>query len=199
MKRKSPKVYQFEVTLDESAPAIWRRFQVTDDITLHRLSSIIITVMGWGGGHLHQFNIGGQLYDYPYSEEEDLDDLPPATDESTVNLVELDPDKMKRFKYEYDFGDGWVHTVKLEKVLEPEKDVFYPRCLDGARHCPPDDCGGIGGYEDMLKVIRDPTDPEYESTLEWLGDEFDPGEFDLVEVNDSLKEVDEIEATFDEP
>ena len=81
------------------------------------------------------------------------------------------------FLYEYDFGDGWSHKVKLEKVLdEAEPDEHYPRCVDGENACPPEDVGGVWGYADLLEAINDPDHPQHEDMLEWHG-EFDPTEF----------------------
>jgi pRiA4b ORF-3-like protein len=91
--------------------------------------------------------------------------------------------------YEYDFGDGWEHELLLERVLAPEPGVRYPRCTDGARACPPEDCGGTGGYENFLAAIRDPNHEEHEEYLEWIGDEFDPEQFDVADVNAALRRV----------
>ena len=94
-----------------------------------------------------------------------------------------------RFTYDYDFGDGWEHVLEVEKVLLPQKGVRYPVCLDGARACPPEDVGGMGGYEEFLKAIRDPNHPEHEEYLDWIGGNFDPEQFDLDEVNDILRSL----------
>jgi hypothetical protein len=79
----------------------------------------------------------------------------------------------------YDFGDAWVHEILLEKILPREKGVTYPRCLKGRRACPPEDSGGIWGYDEILEVIRDPQHDDYEEMREWVGDEFDPAYFDV--------------------
>jgi Plasmid pRiA4b ORF-3-like protein len=81
-------------------------------------------------------------------------------------------------QYEYDFGDGWEHELTLEAILPRPAGQKYPLCVDGARACPPEDCGGVYGYEDLLTVIQDPAHEEYGSTLEWLGGRFDPDRFD---------------------
>lgn len=91
--------------------------------------------------------------------------------------------------YEYDFGDGWEHKIRIEKILPAEKGKRYPVCLAGKRACPPEDCGGPPGYERLLEVLRDPKHEEYEETLEWLGGPFDPEAFDVNEVNRMLKSV----------
>jgi len=92
--------------------------------------------------------------------------------------------------YEYDFGDGWEHEIILEKIIEEDEKNQIPRCIDGKQNCPPEDCGGIWGYEDLLKVIKDKKHDEYEEMMEWLGEEFDPDYFNINEVNKLLKQKD---------
>ena len=91
--------------------------------------------------------------------------------------------------YVYDFGDDWMHDLVLEKRFSPEPDVNYPRCIAGERACPPEDCGGIGGFYRMLECLSDPHDKEYETWKEWLGDEYDPEYFDKEEVNHILEKI----------
>jgi hypothetical protein len=194
MKNKENSIYQFKVTLKGSSPLIWRRVQVENSITLHRLSSIILETMGWSGGHLHQFYIGGKFYNVPYEEA----GFTRTIDEREVKLSDLMKKEIKKFQYEYDMGDGWEHELILEKAIEPDKNVSYPACIDGKRACPPEDCGGIPGYEEFLKAILNPKHPEHESMLEWIGEAFDPEKFDINEVNESLKDIDSAESFFDE-
>ena len=97
------------------------------------------------------------------------------------------PECGAKFLYRYDFGDNWEHVVVLEKVLPPEGGVRYPVCLGGARACPPEDCGGVAGYERMLEALRDPRHEEHGEWLDWLGREFDPAAFDLDAVNRALE------------
>ena len=94
-------------------------------------------------------------------------------------------------------GDGWEHELVLENTIEPEKNVIYPVCIDGKRNCPPEDCGGIPGYEEFLKAILNSKHPEHESMLEWIGEEFDSEKFDINAVNESLKDVGWVETFFD--
>ncbi|MBI3554008.1 MAG: plasmid pRiA4b ORF-3 family protein [Elusimicrobia bacterium] len=90
------------------------------------------------------------------------------------------------WRYEYDFGDGWTHTILVEKTLPPDDPKKYPLCLEGARACPPEDCGGVPGYEETLEIIADPKHPEHEERLEWLGEPYDPEAFDLATLNKKL-------------
>ena len=90
--------------------------------------------------------------------------------------------------YEYDFGDGWEHTLVLEKVLDPDPDAKYPVCLAAERNCPPEDCGGAHGFTEMLDILNNPNHEEYESWKTWVGDEYDSERFDLSIVNRLLRQ-----------
>lgn len=88
--------------------------------------------------------------------------------------------------YEYDFGDGWEHQILLEKLLPFDDAQALPICVKGKRACPPEDCGGIFGYADLLRTLADPTDPEHQEMLEWLGGPLDPEAFDIDDTNQAL-------------
>ena len=182
--KKDAKVYQLKVTLKGSKPPIWRRVQVKDNIRLGDLHGVIQCAMGWGGGHLHQFIHQGQYFGEPSD-----DDCDRVADEEKVRLSDLHLRAKTKFVYEYDFGDGWMHDIVVEKTLSVEKGVDYPRCIDGKRACPPDDCGGIWGFYDMLQAVSDPKHPEHENLKEWLGDGFDEQAFSCDGVNVQLAEV----------
>jgi len=169
---EKPVVYQLKVTLKNSKPPIWRRIQVAGDTSLAKLHWILQCVMEWTNSHLHQFKVGREYYGEPMPEE-DFD----VEDERKITLAEAAPGLKKKFIYEYDLGDGWEHEVVVEKILEPEPGVRYPFCVDGRRSRPPEDCGGIWGYEEFLEAIRDPKHPEHDSMLEWIGGKFDAEEF----------------------
>jgi hypothetical protein len=179
-----PSIYQLKITLQDSRPPIWRRLQVRGDITLAKLHRLIQEAMGWYDSHLHQFIVGETYYGVP-----DPDDLPEIKDERRVRLDQVVSSPKQGFIYEYDFGDGWEHVIIIEKILNPESGVHYPLCLDGARACPPEDCGGIGGYTRFLKAIHDPKHKEHKEMVEWIGVEFDPEEFDVDLVNQQLKTI----------
>jgi hypothetical protein len=177
-------VYQIKVTLRDSKPPIWRRIQVPGDVTLARLHRILQIVMGWTDYHLHQFIIGGAYFGQPHPDYEGFLEM---HDERRVKLAQIAPGEKFKFVYEYDFGDGWEHELLVEKILPPEPDVDYPRCLKGKRACPPEDVGGVWGYDDFLEIIRTADHPEHDDMLEWVGGEFDPEAFDLDEINAELK------------
>jgi hypothetical protein len=177
------KIYQFKVTLKGIRPPIWRRFQVESNLTFLDLHQVIQAVMGWYDAHLHQFFVGGyNITDRTTLEESGYGDA----DVAKTRLDEFVGQEGQKFVYEYDFGDSWEHELLLEKILEAEAGVNYPRCLKGKRNCPPEDCGGVWGYAEFLEALQDPENPEYEEMLEWLDDDFDPEEFDLEGVNEKL-------------
>lgn len=180
-------IYQIKVTLKHSQPPIWRRIQVPADVSLARLHRILQAVMGWEDYHLHQFIVDGEYYGEPHPDYEVWG--PEMRDERRFTLEQLVPEEGLKFRYEYDFGDGWEHELLVEKILPAEPGASYPRCIKGKRACPPEDVGGVWGYADFVEVIRDPDHPEHEEWLEWVGGEFDPEAFDLEEVNAGLKEM----------
>lgn len=189
-KKKSPPkrkprpklVYQIKITLMGSEPPIWRRFEILADIHLSTLHGVIQRVMGWENDHLHEFIIEGKSYsDERVTEQSDV------KDEYRTKLNKVVQRERQKFFYEYDFGDSWEHELVIEKILPAEPDVHYPRCVEGERACPPEDCGGVWGYAEMLEAIRDTDNPEHEDRLEWLGDDFDPEAFDLDRVNGILR------------
>ncbi|MFH1825367.1 MAG: plasmid pRiA4b ORF-3 family protein [Candidatus Firestonebacteria bacterium] len=179
MNSKMNNIYQLKITLKYSRPPIWRRVLVNKDLLLSSLHRIIQTVMGWSNSHLHQFIYNGQFYSLP--SEDDGDDME-IIDYSKIKLSDLLENEKNKMIYEYDFGDGWEHEILLEKILPFEKDKRYPICLDGKRNCPPEDCGGIGGYENLLEIIKDPKNNEYNKMVEWLG-EYNPEYFDVKDTN----------------
>ncbi len=180
-------IYQLKVTLRGSRPPIWRRLQVSGATNLEKLHWIIQTAFGWTNSHLHQFIIDRQTYSLPEFELDEFGDE--IKNERRAKLGQLGLGPRSKFVYEYDFGDDWHHEIVVEKVLEKEARVSYPRCMAGKRAGPPEDCGGIWGYERLQEVIKDPTDDEHESMMEWLGGSFDPEHFDLEEINEQLKEI----------
>jgi len=184
-KRKpGPKlIHQIKITLQGIEPPIWRRFQVPADIRLSMLHGVIQDVMGWEDDHLHQFFIDGKCYgDARLADQEGVDN------EDRIKLNQVIQTKGGSFIYEYDFGDSWEHRLEVEEILFAEPDARYPRCVAGERACPPEDCGGVWGYADLLDAIKDPAHPEHEERSEWLDDDFDPEEFDLDGLNEFWRE-----------
>ncbi len=182
--RRPAQIYQINVTLTDLQPPIWRRIQVRSDTTLARLHGVLQAVMGWEDAHLHQFVIREKYYGVPDEKE-----LGPhkTRDERKYKLSELVAGVSASFAYTYDFGDNWEHILEIEKTFPPDKSVRYPVCVAGAHACPPEDVGGILGYENFREAIRDPQHPDHNELSEWVGGSFDPEAFDLDEVNRLLR------------
>lgn len=169
-----PEVHELKVTLQGIKPPIWRRFRVRDDTTLGKLHDHLQVIMGWTDSHLHQFVAQGVYYGRP-----DPEFPRPRQDERKVRLADVLKKPKDHLTYEYDFGDGWEHELVLEQVLPHEPRARYPVILAGKRACPPEDCGGIPGYDRLLEALANPVDPERQDLLEWVGEDFDPENFDM--------------------
>lgn len=177
-------IYQIQIVLKGSKPKIWRRLVVDSNLLLVDFHRVIQTTMGWTNSHLHAFSDGMDEYS-PVEFEVEY-----AKDARKVRLGEILNEKKSSIHYEYDFGDGWEHLITLEKILDPDDQLYIPQCIAGKGNCPPEDCGGIWGYSNMLKILKNPEHEEYESYIEWLGGNFDPGYFDKDEINKLLKKKD---------
>lgn len=167
------RVYQLKASIVGTKPPVWRRVVVPEDIMLARLHDVLQAAFGWWDCHLHEFEIGGVQYGVDDGESWG----PPPKDERRVRLGSV-AKAGSSFLYWYDFGDDWRHKVVVEKVMPATPGVRYPSCTGGRRACPPEDCGGVWGYEDFLAAIGDPDHDEHESRLEWVGGSFDPEAFD---------------------
>ena len=194
-------IYQLKITLKDISPPIWRRILIPAHATFSDLHEAIQLSFGWTDSHLHEFctekrngiYIDGKITDPRTLDVADSWGEPPK-DERKVKLRERLPEAGQRLGYTYDFGDTWEHEVFLEKILKREEGVEYPACVAGKRSCPPEDCGGTGGYDRLLAILADPKHEEHGDMLEWLGleeaDEFDPEEFDADSTNELLRDGD---------
>ena len=179
--------YHLKVSLEGIQPAIWRRLQVPGNASLGWLHAVLQVAMGWTNSHMHQFIVGERLYSDPRVEPDD--DLG-VLDENATAVMEIAPRVKSAFQYEYDFGDSWEHRIVVEKILDPDPAAStVAQCLDGARACPPDDCGGAFGYADLLEIIMDPKHEEYEDRMDWLGGKFEPEAFDREKINTYLRKL----------
>ncbi|MCS5422514.1 MULTISPECIES: plasmid pRiA4b ORF-3 family protein [Psychrilyobacter] len=181
-------IYQLKIELKGAKPPIWRRVLVPSNIRLDKLHEVIQESMGWFNYHLHHFYDGKKYYQIPL-EEDDGFWGDSSLDERKYKLYQLLKKEKQKLTYEYDFGDGWEHKIILEKILPFDSEMKLPVCIKGKRACPPEDCGGIWGYEHLLEIISDPTHEEYKEMTEWLGREFDPTNFDLELINELLEEI----------
>lgn len=183
-------IYRIKVSLEGTKPPIWRRLQVPGTANLGWLHAVIQVAMGWTNSHLHQFGMGERLYSDPSFGLDEFEDDPRVLDENITPLLDIAHRAKSVFVYEYDFGDSWHHRITVEKILPPDSAAGrFAECLDGGRACPPEDCGGVWGYADLLKIIRNPKHKEYESMIEWLGGEFDPEAFDRDRINKYLRKL----------
>ncbi len=181
---KLVEVYEIKVTLCDSQPPIWRRIQVRSDVTLAKLHRILQCVMGWEDAHLHEFVIQGEYYGIP---DQDEGEQRKIRDERKYKLGDIVAAERSQFAYNYDFGDYWQHVLVIEKTLPPKEGVRYPVCLAGSRACPPEDVGGISGYENFLQAIKNPDHPEHGEYRAWVGSDFDPEALAVDEVNQRLR------------
>ena len=172
-----------------SKPPIWRRILIDPDTFLADLHLILQTTMGWTNSHLHQFIHRNRFYT-EYDPDNDLWGALDNVDYAGLHVRDLLKRRNDKMIYEYDFGDGWEHQVLLEDIVDVDQGIAYPICIGGRCACPPEDCGGVWGYQGLLDVLSDPTGPEYEAMIEWLGEDFDPKYFDKQAVNEMLRSGD---------
>jgi hypothetical protein len=189
LKRKGPKttwvpraekVLQLKIVLLHIKPPIWRRVLVPDNYKLGDLHAIIQTAMGWNDSHMHAFRIDGR--EYASGKACEMGDMG-MENEDKVALSRAIARSTKGFVYEYDFGDSWMHEIVVEKILPLDPAIRYPLCLAGARACPPEDCGSVPGYYEILRALRSPRTQEHRELLEWLGEGYDPNRFDVERAN----------------
>jgi hypothetical protein len=187
MTKKNEKVYQFKITLKGIRPPIWRRIQVPETYSFWDLHVAIQDSFGWMDYHLHNFEILN-----PRTGELEEIGIPNDGGWGSVEILAGWKRKISRYFpgktlnkaiYTYDFGDTWKHEVRLEKILPRDPNAKYPVCTGGRRACPPEDCGGIWGYEDLLAIIMDPEHEQHEEMVEWVGEHFDPEDFDINEIH----------------
>jgi len=171
MSKTEKLVYQFKISLYQIEPRIWRRIQVPAKYSFWDLHVAIQDAMGWLDYHLHAFRFrpkhkrksieigipGDDFYD-------DIEVIPGWE----VPIIDHFTEPVQLIEYEYDFGDSWYHEILFEGILLKTKGEKYPKCLDGERACPPEDCGGVDGYYRLIKILQDPHHDEYEEYVEWL-------------------------------
>jgi hypothetical protein len=178
------------VVLLGSEPPIWRRLQVPGDASLDWLHAVLQVAIGWTNSHLHQFMVGEDCYSDTRHHSAEFEGDPEILEERKFTLRQIAPQEQDAFGYEYDFGDSWEHAIMVDKILPPNAAAAtMALCLDGARACPPDDCGGVGGYECLLKILKNRKHPEHKPMKEWLGRPFDAEAFDLSKTNLWLKKL----------
>lgn len=181
------RVLQFMIILRDSEPVIWRRIQIPSDYNFWDLHVAIQDAMGWQDYHLHQFQIKGKrkrieaFIGIPdFRKIQEFKEVIPGWE---IPVKEHFNDLGVTAKYLYDYGDDWYHTVILEGYILNDSQVKYPVIVGGERPCPPEDCGGIWGYKNLIKTLSNPKNEEYEALKEWVGEDWSPEKFDPNQVS----------------
>jgi hypothetical protein len=186
-------VLQFKIELQEITPLIWRRLLVPMDYNFWDLHVAIQDSMGWQDSHLHHFKIHGkgkkkaiQIGIPDFDRMSDLEEVYPGWE---IMVLDYFDDLGVEAEYLYDYGESWMHMVKLEGYLIKDNEIEYPICIGGERTCPPEDCGGVPGYYNVIKTLSDTTNDDYEEMKEWVGNDWNPDLFykDLVKFDDPYK------------
>lgn len=173
---------QLKISLMGSQPLIWRQILIDENYRLDRLHQVIQIAMGWRNCHLHQFSIQDRIIGMILEDDWGMEDL---EDETTIRIGDFLLKEGESFYYQYDFGDSWDHHIILEKIGTESPDT--PLCLAGKRGCPPENSGGIPGFQRLLEILQDENHPDHEDYQNWLEDNYDPTECPLDEINAELK------------
>jgi len=191
MPSSSPLAFDLRITLQYVAPAVWRLIRVPHDIRMDRLHLVIQAAFGWTDSHLHHFHVvdaKGRTKGFVGTPDPDAPAFggsPPTQDETKRQLKDFLAKAGDYMGYEYDFGDTWLHHISLVAVHPQAARLVPALCLDGARACPPEDCGGPPGYEDILAALADQKHPDHDEMKDCYGD-IDPAAFDLRAANRAL-------------
>lgn len=185
---------QLKITLKNSKPPIWRRVLVKSSISFYELHYTIQLAMGWGIFHLYEFKIGDYRIGITEEGFDDPEYIGSDVIEATKITLEevLSKGEVKSFTYEYDFGDGWIHSILVEKTMPLDPNTYYPVCIKGKLACPPEDCGGLPGYYNLLEILSNKKHPEYKDMIKWMGGRFDPTDFEVEDVNVHLEDIQSI-------
>lgn len=177
-------IFRIEIALVDLKPVVRRVVEVPGEATMAVLHEVVQDAVGWERAHLHEFDRAGKRYGI-WDPEWD----PEAVDESMVTLSDL-VGTGEQIGYLYDFGDSWEHVLTVESVTTAQPGVRYPRCVAGEGACPPEDVGGVVGYQYFLDAITDPSHPEHAERAEWWGcAQFDPTWFSLEATNWELQRM----------
>jgi hypothetical protein len=165
-------IARLKIDLDEVKPPVMRRIEVPVDVLLVTLHEIIQVAMGWENYHLFEFRVGKTCWSIPDPDWQEWGSGGLSAEQATLDDL-LRMAGTTQFKYTYDFGDDWDHTIKVEALSDADPDATYPRLLAARGACPPEDCGGPWGYQNYLEAIADPDHEQHHELLEWRGPGFD--------------------------
>jgi hypothetical protein len=184
IENKSNSIFQIKITLTRTDKPIWRRILVPSNLNLERLHDAIQISMGWNFAHLFEFTVGDRRYGEP-------DPYAIAGEQvfhaKNLKLSSIFDRGIQKFSYLYDFGDHWEHEILIEKQVESKDQRRYPVLVHGERRCPPEDVGGIDGFEEFLNAIQDSNHEDHQHFLDWAGDDYDPNDIDLDRLNLGLE------------
>lgn len=178
------RTFTLRLAVAGTAPAIWRRLIVRESMWLSGLHDAIQVTLDWFDYQTHAFQFDDLFFGNPVKREELL-----VEDDRDVTLTELGLDQRERFRYSYQFGEGWLVEVAIERVGEVEKGVHYPVCLAGELAGPPEDCGGVEAFHDMVKSLGEPESDLGREWREWVGADYDPAVCDLERINKALRKL----------
>lgn len=173
------------IDLNYSDPPIWRLVEVPTSITLKVLHDIVQVTMGWLNYHLWEFRIDGTTYGPPMDENWGIS---PRKSADRTRLRDVIAPGTTTIDYTYDFGDSWEHKLTVSDVRPGDPATGYPRFIDGNRDCPPEDCGGIPGFQAMLEARADASHPDHADISEWL-DGYDPAKLDVFPIQVALGRI----------
>jgi hypothetical protein len=183
-KKALERVFTLRLSIVGTTPPVWRRLVVRESMWLSRLHDSIQVIFDWFDYQTHAFNLDDLRFGNPLKRE-----AMSIEDDRDVTLADLDLEHRERFTYGYHFGEGWQVEIKVEKMGKIAKGVTYPTCTAGDQAGPPEDCGGLEAYHDMLACIKEPQSDLGREWLEWLGPDYDPDICDLDKINKSLKKL----------
>ena len=183
---KINEVCQFRISLNGIKPAVWRRMLVPSSYSFWDLHVAIQDAMGWADYHLHIFRVKDPITDKKVEiglpDKDDLRFGWKILPDHKEKILKYFTEKNPTASYEYDFGDGWLHSIRFEGLIPASSRKKYPECTAGKKACPPEDCGGPQGYYNMLKILKDPGHEDYEMMMDWTGGGFNPDYFDPEDV-----------------
>jgi hypothetical protein len=176
-------VFRLRIQLADVRPVVWRRVLAPGSVRLSKLSEMLLAAMGWTNSHLHAFLVGDKRFGMNF------DEFPEGEiDENGVTVLQALRDQ-RRFVFEYDFGDGWEHELVVEARTIAEDGKIYPACIAGQGACPPEDSGGVWGFEQLKEILAGPPGAERDEMREWAGDDYDPARFDLAAANGAVAAI----------
>ena len=175
----SEQIARIRITLDDTKPAVWRRVELPLTNSLKTLHQAIQAAMLFENYHLFQFEVGDTRYSIPFDDEWSGT---PTRDAGNIRLGKLVERGIADFTYTYDFGDNWRHTVAIEAITPADPDKEYPCFVDGERRAPPEDVGGLMGFEEFVEAMTEADQPERDAVVAWYGGLFDPADISPEEI-----------------